>query len=91
MQTLPWFKTCCFYLTPSRKVLSSIWRVRVADLLRAGLRDSRQYPQAAQTESPLQTLEETVRTVLDQMLIKARSIETRVGVCQPHEPQVTSN
>ncbi|KAG8324171.1 hypothetical protein J6590_098605, partial [Homalodisca vitripennis] len=51
-----------------------------ADLLRAGLRDSRQYPQAAQTESPLQTLEETVHTVLDQMLIKARSIETRVGV-----------
>ncbi|KAG8314848.1 hypothetical protein J6590_083326 [Homalodisca vitripennis] len=40
------------------------WRVRVSDLLRAALGDSTQHPQAAQTESPLQTLEETVRTVL---------------------------
>ncbi|KAG8314850.1 hypothetical protein J6590_083328 [Homalodisca vitripennis] len=34
------------------------------DLLRAALGDSTQHPQAAQTESPLQTLEETVHTVL---------------------------
>ncbi|KAG8243923.1 hypothetical protein J6590_035541 [Homalodisca vitripennis] len=44
-------------------VLLLRWRVRVADLLRAALGDSTQHPQAAQTESPLQTLEETVRTV----------------------------
>ncbi|KAG8269664.1 hypothetical protein J6590_102749, partial [Homalodisca vitripennis] len=45
-------------------VLLLRWRVRVSDLLRAALGDSTQHPQAAQTESPLQTLEETVRTVL---------------------------
>ncbi|KAG8265994.1 hypothetical protein J6590_081563 [Homalodisca vitripennis] len=44
-------------------VLLLRWRVRVADLLRAALGDSTQHPQAAQTESPLQTLEEAVRTV----------------------------
>ncbi|KAG8263090.1 hypothetical protein J6590_039357 [Homalodisca vitripennis] len=44
-------------------VLLLRWRVRVADLLRAALGDSTQHPQAAQTEPPLQTLEEAVRTV----------------------------
>ncbi|KAG8319875.1 hypothetical protein J6590_082369 [Homalodisca vitripennis] len=44
-------------------VLLLRWRVRVADLLRAALGDSTKHPQTAQTESPLQTLEEAVRTV----------------------------
>uniref|UniRef100_A0A1B6MFE5 Uncharacterized protein n=1 Tax=Graphocephala atropunctata TaxID=36148 RepID=A0A1B6MFE5_9HEMI len=44
-------------------VLLLRWRVRVANLLRAALGGSRQRPQAAQTELPLQSLEETVRTI----------------------------